>query len=159
MLECTTCIRQCIRTIFVDVLNTCPPSQFAISGLSARYASHARRSYATEAISFVNTPTPSPSLDTGISNPYVPQPRQSTDQVELYSKNKLLQELKWLKDPLKLGDHTVRLLQHDDYQKALATVRLASKDVECTVSWNHLIDHCMSQGRVTDAVKLYNEVG
>ena len=67
-------------------------------------------------------------------------------------------ELRWLKDPVKLADHTVKLLRDDDFLKALELVRLASKDVECTVSWNHLIDYEMSKARVTEAVKLYNEV-
>ena len=59
---------------------------------------------------------------------------------------------------MKLADHTVKLLRDDDFLKALELVRLASKDVECTVSWNHLIDYEMSKARVTEAVKLYNEV-
>jgi len=60
---------------------------------------------------------------------------------------------------LKLGDNTLRLLRQDNVDKALAIVRLASKDVECTVSWNYMIDYYMSKAKVTDAVKLYNEVG
>lgn len=59
---------------------------------------------------------------------------------------------------MKLADHTVKLLQEDDPEKALGIVKLASKDVECTVSWNHLIDYEMSKARVTNAVKLYNDV-
>ena len=66
--------------------------------------------------------------------------------------------MRWLKDPLKLAQHTVRLLREDDVEKALEIVRLASKDVECTVSWNHLIDYEMSKARVNNALKLYNEV-
>ena len=58
-----------------------------------------------------------------------------------------------------MADHTVKLLRDDDFLKALELVRLASKDVECTVSWNHLIDYEMSKARVAEAVKLYNEVG
>ncbi len=58
---------------------------------------------------------------------------------------------------MKLANHTVKLLQGDDFEKALEIVRLASKNVECTVSWNHLIDYDMSKARVTNAVKLYNE--
>ena len=67
-------------------------------------------------------------------------------------------EVRWLKDPVKLADHTVKLLREDDFRKALEIVRLASKHMECTVSWNHLIDYKMSKAKVTDAVKLYNEV-
>ena len=75
-----------------------------------------------------------------------------------YKKSNLELELRWLKDPVRLADHTVKLLRQDDFAKALEIVRLASKDVECTVSWNHLIDYEMSKARVSMAVKLYNEV-
>ena len=84
--------------------------------------------------------------------------RALSDDVEPYKKLHLKLELRWLKDPVKLADHTVKLLRDDDFLKALELVRLASKDVECTVSWNHLIDYEMSKARVTEAVKLYNEV-
>ena len=81
-----------------------------------------------------------------------------SDDDESYNKSHLRLELRWLKDPVKLADRTVKLLRDDDFLKALELVRLASKDVECTVSWNHLIDYEMSKARVTEAVKLYNEV-
>lgn len=75
-----------------------------------------------------------------------------------YQQQNLERELFWLKDPLKLADHTARLLDKKDYHKALALVRSASKDVDCTVSWNHLVDYDMAMGKVTAAVKTYNEV-
>ena len=77
---------------------------------------------------------------------------------ETYNRLHLKLELRWLKDPVKLADHTVKLLRRDDFPRALELVRLASKDVECTVSWNHLIDYEMSKARVIEAVKLYNDV-
>lgn len=79
-------------------------------------------------------------------------------QDEQYKKTVLEQEVRWLKDPLKLAEHTVGLLRQDDLSKALAIVRMASKDVECTVSWNHLIDYEAGKGSLSNAVKLYNEV-
>lgn len=60
---------------------------------------------------------------------------------------------------MKLADKTARLLETNDYYKALALVRAASKDMECVVSWNRLVDYNMAMGRVTAAVKIYNEVG
>ena len=59
---------------------------------------------------------------------------------------------------MRLADHTVRLLREEAFEKALEIVRLASKDVDCTVSWNHLINFEMTKARVSSAVKLYNEV-
>ncbi len=85
----------------------------------------------------------------------IPQfPNHSHDGTK---KSSLRIEVRWLKDPVKLANHTVKLLHGDDFEKALEIVRLASKNVECTVSWNHLIDYEMSKARVTNAVKLYNE--
>ena len=77
----------------------------------------------------------------------------------LYKRSHLELELRWLKDPVRLADHTVKLLHEDAFDKALELVRLASsKQVQCTVSWNHLIDYEMSKARVTNAIKLYNDV-
>ena len=67
-------------------------------------------------------------------------------------------ELRYLKDPLKLADHVVTLLRQDEYPKALELVRMSSKDVACTVSWNHLIDYEMSKDHVTKAISLYHDV-
>ena len=78
--------------------------------------------------------------------------------IEPYNKSNLEREVRWLKDPVKLADHTVNLLRKDQFQKAVEIVRLASKHSECTVSWNHLIDYEMSTAKVDDAFKLFNEV-
>ena len=75
-----------------------------------------------------------------------------------YPKTPVELELMRLRDPLKLANHILGILQDDDAEKALELVRVASKDVECTVSWNHLIDYFMNQGKVNPALKLYNEV-
>lgn len=88
----------------------------------------------------------------------VDRPSNRPSTVGPYKKSDLEREVRWLKDPVKLADHAVKLLQEDDFEKALEIVRLASKDVECTVSWNHLIDYEMSTARVANAVRLYNEV-
>ena len=91
-------------------------------------------------------------------SPIADRPTHPTSRLEPYKRSDIELELRWLKDPVKLAEHTVKLLHEDDLPKALGIVRLASKDVECTVSWNHLIDYEMSKARVADAVKLYNEV-
>lgn len=82
----------------------------------------------------------------------------SDAKFEQDKKSKLALEVRWLKDPVKLADHTVTLLREDQFEKALDIVRLASRDVVSTVSWNHLIDYEMSKARVPNAVKLYNEM-
>ena len=159
MLECTACPRRLIGSVFADIANTRPlPQQISCYQSHSRRTLRFRRGYATEAIPYDATPTSSPSLDLGVRNPYLPRHGQSTNQNERFNRTSLEQEVRWLRDPLKLGDHVVRLLRQDDHEKALALVRLAGRDLQCTVSWNYLIDYSMSKGKVADAVKLYNEV-
>lgn len=159
MLECNACIRRCTRFILADYLNTHPPPRrLPWTKPTTQSIRQYRRGYATQTIQSDDFPTPSPSLDVGFRRQYVPirSPPQQHD--EPFSKTSLEQEVRWLRDPLKLGDHVVTLLRQDKCQKALALVRVASKTIECTVSWNYLIDFFMSKARVADAVKLYNEV-
>ena len=80
---------------------------------------------------------------------------------EEYKVANLKKELSMVRDPLKLAHKVVNMLKRDgrdDYNKALALVRLASKDMPCTVSWNHLIGYNMSKYNVKLAVGVYNEV-
>ena len=157
MLECSACIRRCIRTIFTDVLDSPRPLQHSHQRLVPQPRSPSawiRRGYATEATSFENRPVqphPPPA-------PYVGRSNRPIKQETPYKKKNLEEELRWLKDPLKLATKVVDLLRQDEFQKALELVRLASKDIQCTVSWNHLVDYEMSKGRVTNASKIYNEV-
>ena len=67
-------------------------------------------------------------------------------------------ELKYLSDPLKLAEHVRYTLRCNKPDKALDLCRLASKHQEVIVSWNHCVDWHMSQGRVDEAIKIYNEM-
>ncbi|KAH0127204.1 hypothetical protein KCU67_g17352, partial [Aureobasidium melanogenum] len=67
-------------------------------------------------------------------------------------------ELQYLPDPLKLADHVRGVLKKGDVEKALGLTRIASKDMECIVSWNHIIGHLLSEKQVTAALKIYNEM-
>jgi hypothetical protein len=70
----------------------------------------------------------------------------------------LRKQLQYLKDPLKLAEHVRRCLRDGDVNGTVAIVRFASKSVQCTVSWNHLIEWHMAQGKLRAALRLYNEV-
>lgn len=72
--------------------------------------------------------------------------------------NKFIWKLKQLQDPLQLADYVRKLLSEDDFEKALLYVRSASKNVECVVSWNHLIEWQFSKGLLNPALKTFNEV-
>jgi hypothetical protein len=67
-------------------------------------------------------------------------------------------ELVWLKDPLKLAERTRALLALDDVPKAFELVRLASRDTQCPLCWNALIDHMLAHGKVKAAFQTYNDV-
>lgn len=79
----------------------------------------------------------------------------------------IIRELEFLKDPLKLADEVRRKLQRlrnpheesDSFDRVLSLVRLASKDTECVVSWNHIINHLMAKEKTNAAIKIFNEVG
>ena len=70
----------------------------------------------------------------------------------------LEKELRYLQDPMKLAENTISLLRKDGFEKALALVKMSSKNMACTVSWNHLMDYEMFKGRVSNAMKIYNDV-
>lgn len=67
-------------------------------------------------------------------------------------------QLRYLKDPLKLAEHVRKSLRDDDIDIALAVVQGASKSMQCTVSWNHLIEWYLSKGKMKYAFRTYNEV-
>lgn len=76
----------------------------------------------------------------------------------VFTKKSLEIELSWLRDMLKLSDHTLNLLEKDDFRKAYELLKLASKKYDCTISWNHLINYEMGKGRVANAINLFNDV-
>lgn len=71
---------------------------------------------------------------------------------------RLQPELARLQDPVKLADFTVRLLRNGKKEQALELVRAASKDRQCTVSWNFIINDYMQAGKVHSAFQSFSEV-
>jgi hypothetical protein len=69
-----------------------------------------------------------------------------------------LAELRHLRDPLELATFVKSELRKDKSTEMLQLVRMASHSMECVVSWNHVIDHLLVKERVTEALKVYNEV-
>lgn len=67
-------------------------------------------------------------------------------------------ELTWLQDPRKLADRVEKLLDSKSIEQALTLTRLASKDMRCTVSWNHILNHHLKHLGPRPAWTLYNEV-
>ncbi|KAI4185399.1 MAG: hypothetical protein LQ346_005901 [Caloplaca aetnensis] len=81
-----------------------------------------------------------------------------TKDLDPTEKSRLEKELVWLQDPLKLAENTISLLKDNKSEKAIDIVRMASKNISCSVSWNHLIDYEMSKGSIHKAIKIYNEM-
>jgi pentatricopeptide repeat protein len=62
------------------------------------------------------------------------------------------------KDPFKVQEHVLRILEKGNFEEAVTLVRKASRDTKLTVSWNHLIDYEMKNQHLHAAIKLYNEM-
>ena len=78
--------------------------------------------------------------------------------IAIENKSALLKELDWLPDRVKLAEHVHYVLRCNDPEKALNLCRLASKREEVIVSWNHVVDWYMRNGKFDDALKTYNEM-
>jgi hypothetical protein len=68
------------------------------------------------------------------------------------------QELRHLQDPLELATFVKSELGKGKAIEMLQLVRMASHSMQCIVSWNHIIDHYLAKERVSDALKVYNDV-
>ncbi|KAI0540786.1 hypothetical protein GGR58DRAFT_458940 [Xylaria digitata] len=67
-------------------------------------------------------------------------------------------ELEYLRDPLHIANRVRQALSKDNFELASLITRQASKDNNLTVSWNHLIDYQLQNGRIHAALKLFNEM-
>ncbi|KAI1155062.1 hypothetical protein F4825DRAFT_460047 [Nemania diffusa] len=67
-------------------------------------------------------------------------------------------ELQYLGDPLHIANRIRIALHKGDFELAADITRQASKTLPVTVSWNHLIDYQLENGRMHAALKLYNEM-
>lgn len=99
-----------------------------------------------------------PRNDPSVTTPFNEGGSTELSRVPQFDRAVLEKELRYLHDPVKLADHTVNLLKKDDYHKALELVKMSSRNMSCTVSWNHLLDYEMYKGRVSNAMKIYNDV-
>jgi len=100
----------------------------------------------------------SPRKHPSVTTPFEEGGSSELSRVPQFDRAVLEKELRYLHDPLKLADHTINLLKKDDYHKALELVKMSSRNMSCTVSWNHLMDYEMYKGRVSNALKIYNDV-
>ncbi|ROW12230.1 hypothetical protein VMCG_00368 [Cytospora schulzeri] len=67
-------------------------------------------------------------------------------------------ELQYANDPYHIAENVVTKLKRGEFEKALVLTREASRDKQCVVSWNHLIEYEFKKFRLHSAMKLYNEM-
>ena len=179
MLRCKACILETLSIVFADavgqpcqpILTAVPPHLYGRTRSLLRRPLWSReqyRSYATSLYVPNGPQEPAEGLlpPAPVRSPIRPlsKPGQShavtvkEPEPSVYKRTELEKEYRWLRDPLKLADRVAGLLGDGDYFKALALTRMASKDLLCTVAWNHLVNYDMSQGKAGAAVKTYNEV-
>jgi len=72
--------------------------------------------------------------------------------------NNRIKELRYLQDPLELATFVRKELDKGKDKEMLQLVRMASHSMQCIVSWNHIIDSLLSQSKVNEALKVYNEM-
>ena len=156
MLTCYVCRPSCWRAIRTDGL---PKLSSTLLGHPALFSGQrcGARTSSQQRCASTDVMVASKSLPTRTAEPN-DSGGGSKGRITDISKADLEKELQYLPDPLKLASNTLNLLRQDDHIKALAVVRYASSKMPCTVSWNHIIDYNMSKGRVTPAMRTYNEV-
>lgn len=159
MFECRACIWRCLQAIAgdchkADRILTRPP---LLSNL--RISQNAFRRHASTSVANKN---PSRQLVEG---------KQPIDDIETEQKPQkdwrgaspaderhLKIELKYLQDKVKLAEHVHYTLRCEQPEKALDLCRLASKQQSVIVSWNYCVGWHMKQGRIDEAIKIYNEM-
>ena len=171
MLTCPNCMRRCLRSLIGDLpqhsislRSTRVPTSFGRASSARTYASlvaNEKISTVASTKSSKSTDAPSSPSNTrqqwiesrGVRPAWKERSRESSDLDSQTS-----HELRYLKDPLKLADYVRKKLQGDNFELAQKVVRIASKDFQCVVSWNHLISWQLSKGALNAALKTYNEV-
>jgi len=162
MLTCYACMRRCLRTIIGDLpqIPSSPRSKLtsnAYGGISftRNYSSSSTRETPDHGRRGGDN-SGSNARQKWIESRGI---RPASKKKTLFSTDKeLSQQLRYLKDPLKLADYVRKTLQRDDFETAQKVVRAASSDIQCVVSWNHLVDWQLSKGSMNAAIKTYNEV-
>ncbi|KAJ9663588.1 hypothetical protein H2201_005549 [Coniosporium apollinis] len=170
MFDCHACLRQCLRALSPDKL---PIPRLGLRHRAVFFSSRHRpvlrsRGYATafprrvpstfSAQAAVEEGEPWKGSKQAEEQKQLATATAKRDRDAVKDERALRKELEYLKDPLELANYVRKMLAQGKEQKAADIVRLASKDRQCTVSWNHLIDYEMSKGRVNAAFKTYNDM-
>lgn len=152
MLECRACLLRSIRAIAGDALQTTSITRSRQPLLLTPHLAPPIRRAASTAAATKNA------ISNDIPNEGDAFDVASRRSVANRDAKALRTELKYLSDPLKLAEHVRYTLRCNKPEKALDLCRLASKQQEVIVSWNHCIDWHMSHNKIDEAIKIYNEM-
>ncbi|KAL7786700.1 hypothetical protein V8C37DRAFT_391764 [Trichoderma ceciliae] len=67
-------------------------------------------------------------------------------------------QLQHMDDPWHIAQYVEDCLAKDRFEEALLLTKLAGKDRQVVVAWNHLINHLLGKQQLRDAIKLYNDM-
>jgi pentatricopeptide repeat protein len=143
MFSCRSCMRRHVRTLLGD--SALHQVEQRSANIPHQTLGSVRRSYSATALLCR-------------SGPRAIQQWSKLQSQPLPTPAAVRKELLYLLDPLKLANHVLNLLQGRKFDEACKLVREASKSFSCAVSWNHLIDSQLKEGKVNGAIKTYNEV-
>ena len=187
MLECNACLLRCLRAVCHDVSSSVlinsirPLLRLRVersNRTSWRHASSLavdkRKTHASlSSVDRRKTRTLSPSVDRGnghaargenaimraVRSRALDNAKFSPDNVTKEQWRRLKLELPWLDgDRLRVLRRTKQLLKDHRQAEALELVKLASRQQECTIAWNAILEDLMSQHKVNEAFSTYNDV-
>ena len=163
MLECNACLLRCLRAVVSDTLSATRPRPHRL--LLTPHLSHPRRASSSsaavanlEGTRYLNAAQIRHHQTKDNDAVALVQHDRTTSHHAKKAERALKKELLYLSDPLKLAEHIHYTLRCDNPDKALELVRLASREMSCIVSWNHIVDWHMQNRRPADAMRIYNEM-
>ncbi|KAI0481145.1 hypothetical protein GGR56DRAFT_629044 [Xylariaceae sp. FL0804] len=153
MLRCNACRRWAL-TSFVSCVLPPTPSNFAIRRTFTAFA----RNSLSSSSSYKKNPRYPKNNALAASNPsssssYKRDPRNPRSNALAASNPS-----NYLDDPLHIANRVEQILAKDDFDTALSLVKKTSINNKVTVSWNHLIDYQLKQGKLRAGLKTYNEM-
>ncbi|TKA31998.1 hypothetical protein B0A50_01243 [Salinomyces thailandicus] len=170
MFDCSSCTLRALRALAADALPVSRRSSRLL--LTPRLTVAAQRRHASTTSATASSSSP-PTGEAYLNAaqlrhlaevehiPFAQEtPGKKAVHVELARRDikALKKELEWLPDPVKFADHVQYTLRCQKPKKALELVRLASRDRQCIVAWNHLVNYFMQRGQISDALDIFNEM-
>lgn len=173
MLECRACVGRAIRVIagdgaYATALATRPLAltpHLTVTTTAAAVLSHQQRRRLATAAETRESSVQTPPFDapSGLAPIEKPtrvshSPKLRGDAIAIANEKAVRQQLGKLKDPIKLAQHVEYALRCGHPDSALDLCRRASRNMSCTVAWNHILAWHMEKHQVSKAMDIYNEM-